>query len=179
MSAGSAVTSQEEEGAWPRDTARLPDVEQLITWTERLAAVVTDSRLANLAVSVGDVRWEFTAPAPAAAPLAPVAPVAVAATPAGVAAGLAAAQPATPETPPGLPVTAPLVGVFYCAPGPGQPPFVSVGDRIEAGRQVGIVEAMKMMNEVVTPQAGTVREVHVPDGEVVEYGQVLVTIEPA
>lgn len=75
-------------------------------------------------------------------------------------------------------IEAPLVGVFYRCPGPGKPPFVEPGQRVEAGQQVAIVEAMKMMNSVVSTVSGTVVDVVVPDGEVVEFGQRLVVIEP-
>ncbi|WP_422770160.1 acetyl-CoA carboxylase biotin carboxyl carrier protein [Plantactinospora sp. WMMC1484] len=82
--------------------------------------------------------------------------------------------------PPGgtVAVTAPLMGVFYRCPGPDQPPFAEVGQRVEAGDQVAIVEAMKMMNPVVTDRGGIVRAVHATDGDVVEYDQPLLSIEP-
>ena len=75
-------------------------------------------------------------------------------------------------------VTAPLLGSFYGAPKPGDPPFVSVGDRVEADTVVCIVEVMKLMNSVVAGVAGVIAAVHVSDGELVEYGQALFTIHP-
>jgi acetyl-CoA carboxylase biotin carboxyl carrier protein len=75
-------------------------------------------------------------------------------------------------------VDAPLVGVFYRAPGPGKPPFVETGQRVEAGQQVAIIEAMKMMNFVVAGRSGTVVDILAPDGEVVEFEQHLIAIEP-
>ncbi|MEO3745762.1 acetyl-CoA carboxylase biotin carboxyl carrier protein [Plantactinospora sp. B5E13] len=74
---------------------------------------------------------------------------------------------------------APLVGTFYRSPEPGGPPFVEVGDRVEAGQVVCIVEAMKLMNEVVAEQAGRVVEVLVGDGDPVEFGQPLLALVPA
>lgn len=76
-------------------------------------------------------------------------------------------------------VTAPLVGTFYRAPGPGERPFVDIGDRVEPGQPIGIVEAMKLMNQVPCEHAGIVVEVLVADATAVEFGQPLVRIEPA
>ena len=78
----------------------------------------------------------------------------------------------------GVVVRAPLVGTFYVAPTPGAEPFVRVGDRVEAEQTVGIVEAMKLMNPVTTPAAGTVTQVLAADGQSVEYDQPLVVVEP-
>ncbi|MEU2347826.1 biotin/lipoyl-containing protein [Modestobacter sp. NPDC049651] len=75
-------------------------------------------------------------------------------------------------------VTAPLVGTFYAAPSPDADPFVRVGDEVEAGRTIGIVEAMKLMNPVVAEQAGVVTEVVAGNAESVEYGQVLLYLRP-
>ncbi|GAB3483393.1 acetyl-CoA carboxylase biotin carboxyl carrier protein [Nocardiopsis coralliicola] len=73
-------------------------------------------------------------------------------------------------------ISAPLVGTFYAAAGPGEPPFVRPGDTVEPGQQVGIVEAMKLMNAVEADQAGRVVEVLVPDGAGVEFGQPLIAL---
>jgi acetyl-CoA carboxylase biotin carboxyl carrier protein len=73
---------------------------------------------------------------------------------------------------------APLVGTFYAAPAPGAPPFVQPGDRVEKGQQLGIIEAMKLMNPLEATRRGRVVEVLVGDGEPVEYGEPLVLIDP-
>ncbi|EPD95896.1 acetyl-CoA carboxylase, biotin carboxyl carrier protein [Streptomyces sp. HPH0547] len=73
---------------------------------------------------------------------------------------------------------APLVGTFYAAPAPGAPPFVQPGDHVEEGQQLGIIEAMKLMNPLAATRAGRVVEVLVGDGEPVEYGEPLVLIDP-
>jgi acetyl-CoA carboxylase biotin carboxyl carrier protein len=78
-----------------------------------------------------------------------------------------------------IPVLAPLVGTFYGAPQPGSKPFVEVGDTVEAGQPVCIVEAMKMMNEVVAGDSGKVAEIAVENGEWVEFEQVLMYLEPS
>ena len=74
---------------------------------------------------------------------------------------------------------APLVGTFYRAGQPGAKPFVEVGDVVEAGQTVCIVEAMKLMNEVVAGEAGRVAEILVENGEPVEFEQVLMYLEPS
>jgi acetyl-CoA carboxylase biotin carboxyl carrier protein len=78
-----------------------------------------------------------------------------------------------------IPVLAPLVGTFYEAAQPGQKAFASVGDVVEPGQTVCIVEAMKLMNEVATGEGGTVAEILVKNGEPVEFEQVLMYLEPA
>ncbi|MBR2789728.1 MAG: acetyl-CoA carboxylase biotin carboxyl carrier protein, partial [Eggerthellaceae bacterium] len=75
-------------------------------------------------------------------------------------------------------VTAPMVGTFYAAPAPGAAPFVKVGDEVTANQTLCIVEAMKLMNEIGSPEMGIVREICVADGDPVEYGTVLFYIEP-
>ena len=75
-------------------------------------------------------------------------------------------------------VRSPLVGTFYAAPSPGADPFVRVGDEVEPGQTVGIVEAMKLMNPIVADEAGVVAEVLVGDAESVEYDQVIMRLRP-
>ncbi|TDC64994.1 acetyl-CoA carboxylase biotin carboxyl carrier protein [Micromonospora sp. KC207] len=76
-------------------------------------------------------------------------------------------------------VRSPVVGTFYRAPEPGAAPFVAVGDLVRPGQVVGIVEAMKLMNEVTADRAGRVMRVLAGDGTPVEYDQPLVALEPA
>jgi acetyl-CoA carboxylase biotin carboxyl carrier protein len=73
-------------------------------------------------------------------------------------------------------VTAPLVGIFYRAARPGAPPYVEIGATVEEDTIVGIIEVMKLMNAVRAEVTGTVREILVQDGAVVEYGQVLLRV---
>ena len=81
--------------------------------------------------------------------------------------------------PPGMAtVKAPMVGTFYRAPSPGAPPFVNVGDRVEADSVVCIIEVMKLMNTIHAETAGIVREIRVENSQPVEFGQVLLVIEP-
>ncbi|MDH2390810.1 acetyl-CoA carboxylase biotin carboxyl carrier protein subunit [Streptomyces sp. HNM0663] len=94
----------------------------------------------------------------------------------------AAREPATldriEDTVEGHHECAPLVGTYYVAPSPGAPPFVRPGDRVEVGQQLGIIEAMKLMNPLEATRAGRVVEVLVADGAPVEYGQPLVLVDP-
>lgn len=75
-------------------------------------------------------------------------------------------------------VNAPTVGVFYRAPEPGAPPFVRPGDEVEPGQQLGILEAMKLMNAIVAERPGRITEILVQDATPVEYGQPLFVIDP-
>jgi acetyl-CoA carboxylase biotin carboxyl carrier protein len=76
------------------------------------------------------------------------------------------------------PIKAPLVGTFYRASQPGAPPFVEEGDVVDEGKPVAIVEAMKLMNQVLADQGGKVAEIVVEDGQWVEFEQVLMYLVP-
>lgn len=71
-------------------------------------------------------------------------------------------------------INAPLVGTFYHAPAPGEAPFVEVGQQVKKGDVVGIIEAMKLMNEITAQEDGVVEEIVVEDGSLVEYNEVLI-----
>lgn len=103
----------------------------------------------------------------------------VAVTPSGLAAAGTSVGAPLPDGEDVVPVTAPMVGTFYQAPEPGAEPFVRVGDDVAVGQTVGIVEAMKLMNPICAEIAGRVVAVAVDDGEPVEFGQVLLTLETA
>ncbi|RMF26612.1 MAG: acetyl-CoA carboxylase biotin carboxyl carrier protein [Cyanobacteria bacterium J083] len=75
-------------------------------------------------------------------------------------------------------ITSPMVGTFYRAPAPEEEPFVEIGDIISKGQVVCIIEAMKLMNEIESEVAGTVKEILVENGTPVEYGQILMWVEP-
>jgi acetyl-CoA carboxylase biotin carboxyl carrier protein len=74
-------------------------------------------------------------------------------------------------------VSAPMIGTFYEASAPGEPAFVQVGDRVEEGQTVAIIEAMKIMNEIAADRAGTVTEILVKNGQTVEYGTALIKLD--
>jgi acetyl-CoA carboxylase biotin carboxyl carrier protein len=104
--------------------------------------------------------------APAAAPIAPAAPAAPAAQP------VPAAEPEIS----GHVVKSPMVGTFYRAPSPSSPPFIEIGQSINAGDVICIVEAMKMMNQIEADKSGTVEAILVDNGQPVEFDQPLVTL---
>ncbi|WP_369724021.1 MULTISPECIES: acetyl-CoA carboxylase biotin carboxyl carrier protein [unclassified Bradyrhizobium] len=103
------------------------------------------------------------------APVAHAAPVAVAA---------AATAPAAADMSkhPGA-VTSPMVGTAYWAPEPGAKPFIEIGSKVSVGQNLLIIEAMKTMNQIPSPRAGTVTQILVEDGQPVEFGEPLVIIE--
>ncbi len=111
----------------------------------------------------------YSAPPPAAAMAVP-APAAAAAAPVGVEAS------GDPAVHPGA-VTSPMVGTVYLSPEPGTPAFVKVGDTVSEGQTVLIVEAMKTMNQIPAPRAGTIKRILVEDASPVEYGAPLMIIE--
>lgn len=112
------------------------------------------------------------AAAPVAAVAAPAAPAPAATAPAPVVADV----PADPATHPGA-VTSPMVGTVYMAAEPGAAPFVSVGTTVAEGDTLLIIEAMKTMNHIPAPKAGTVKRILVEDGGAVEFGAPLAIIE--
>lgn len=74
-------------------------------------------------------------------------------------------------------IDAPIVGMFYAAPSPDAEPYVSVGDHVRKGQVVGIIEAMKLMNEIESDVEGTITEILVENGTAVEYGQPLFAVK--
>ena len=73
-------------------------------------------------------------------------------------------------------VTSPMIGTYYSAPSPGEAPFVHVGDEVEVGQVVGIIEAMKIMNEIVADRPGIVVDIMVENAQAVEYGSPLLRL---
>jgi acetyl-CoA carboxylase biotin carboxyl carrier protein len=96
----------------------------------------------------------------------------------GPAPAAVAAPATTPPAPDGLTVDAPLVGTFYRRPTPEDAPFVEPGQTVRPGDTVGLIEAMKVMNEIKAEVTGRVRAVLVEDGAPVEYGQALFVLDP-
>jgi acetyl-CoA carboxylase biotin carboxyl carrier protein len=107
--------------------------------------------------------------------VAPVAPVAIAAVP--IVAPTVVAAPAAIDKN-WVEVTSPMVGTFYRASGPDEPPFIEVGDTIRLGQAICIIEAMKLMNELEAEVAGEVMEILVENGKPIEFGQALMRVKP-
>ncbi|HLY61667.1 MAG TPA: acetyl-CoA carboxylase biotin carboxyl carrier protein [Terriglobia bacterium] len=96
------------------------------------------------------------------------------------AAGAATGEPAGPESTEGLfIIKSPIVGTFFSAPAPNAPPFVQVGDNVQVGQVLCIIEAMKLMNEIESEAAGEIVRVYVENGQPVEYSQSLFAIRPS
>jgi acetyl-CoA carboxylase biotin carboxyl carrier protein len=111
----------------------------------------------------------------AAAPRAgtePRAAKAVVSAPATTTASVGAPEPGAVAVP------APLLGIYYRAPKPGESPFVEVGDRVQADTIIGIIEVMKLMNTVRAGVAGQIVAISAPNGELVEYGQAVLWVRP-
>jgi len=148
---------------------------------KKLIELVEESGISELEISEGEesVRISRNAPVTAqpqvfAAAPAPVAAPAPIAAPAPVA---AAEAPASPAVPKGHQVLSPMVGTFYRAPSPEAKTFVEVGQTVNAGDTLCIVEAMKMMNQIEADQSGTVVAILAEDGDAIEFDQPLVIIE--
>lgn len=153
-------------------------------WSEVLALVaqldssgLVEAEVVADGVSVRVSRVAGALASPAAPPAAPALPAPVPTPEPGAAAPQAPALAATPADDL-VEVIAPMLGVLYRRPAPDQPEFVSVGDVIEAGATVAIIEVMKLMNPVVAEVGGRVAEVVVDDGALVEHGTVLLRLEP-
>lgn len=146
-----------------------------------IADVMEDRGLTRVRVEEPDGTAVELERASAAQPVAMPMPSAMAAPVAAPAAMPAAPEPtaqtpaAAPE-PKGTEVTAPMVGVFYAAPAPGDEPFARVGSKVKAGETLCIIEAMKVLNEVTAEADGEVLEICVADGDLVEFGSCLMRI---
>ena len=150
---------------------------------KKLIELLDDSGIAEIEITEGEesVRISrYAAGAPvAAAPVVHHAPAAhaPATAPSPAAAPEAAAHPADVTDEDGFEVTAPMVGTFYAASSPGAAPYIQVGDRVNEGDTLCIIEAMKMMNQIEADVSGIVKSIRVQNGEPVEFGQVLFVID--
>jgi len=149
---------------------------------KKLIELLEESGIAEIEISEGEesvrisrypqgMTVSHAAPLPTALPsmLAPAAP---AATPAAQTPAPAAPAPSADNS-----ITAPMVGTYYSAPAPGAKPFVQVGDEIKVGQVLCIIEAMKMMNQIESEKEGRIAAILVRNGEPVEFGQPLFTVE--
>ena len=145
---------------------------------KKLIELLDESGIAEIEIKEGEesVRISRYAAGVPAAPAAVAAPIAVAAPVAAPAAAPVAAAPVEPEED-GFEVAAPMVGTFYASASPGAAPYVQVGDRVNEGDTLCIIEAMKMMNQIEADVSGVVKSIRVQNGEAVEYGQTLVVID--
>ncbi len=146
---------------------------------KKLIDLLEESNLAELEIKEGEEVVRLSRVPKNAAPVAaaPAAPIAVAAAPAPLAAVPAAAEtPAANALPAGHVVKAPMVGTFYASASPGTPAFVKVGQQVKAGETLGIIEAMKMFNQIEADVAGTVQAILVENGQPVEFDEPMFVI---
>jgi acetyl-CoA carboxylase biotin carboxyl carrier protein len=166
------------DAAQPEDRRKADPIDTRLV--RRLADILKDTDLTEIEVERGDLRIRVAREMTTAAVAAPMlAPVAVA--PAPAAQPTAAPSPAAPQPkaaePRGQEITSPMVGTVYLQSQPGSPPFVRAGDKVSQGQTLVLIEAMKTMNPVPAPRAGTVLEVLVGDAQPVEFGEPLVILE--
>jgi acetyl-CoA carboxylase biotin carboxyl carrier protein len=145
---------------------------------KKLIELLDDSGIAEIEITEGEesVRISrYSAHGPvAAAPMLAAAPVAA---PAAAPAAAPTAAPVEVVEEDGFEVTAPMVGTFYSSSSPGAAPYIQVGDRVNEGDTLCIIEAMKMMNQIEADVSGVVKSIRIQNGEPVEFGQVLFVID--
>jgi acetyl-CoA carboxylase biotin carboxyl carrier protein len=155
--------STETKGAMRVDTAMV----------SKLAELLSKNQLTEIEVSDGDRKIKVKREAaPVAAAPAPAQAAPAAAAP--VAAPLAAAVEPAPAA---NAIKSPMVGTAFLSPEPGAKPFIATGQPVKKGDTLLIIEAMKVMNPIVSPKAGTVRQIFVSDAQPVEFDQPLVVVE--
>lgn len=148
-----------------------------------LVELVSESNVSELEITEAEGKVRIVKGGPAQAPvqavmlppqMAPAQPGPSVATTETAAAAAPAAEPVAPT---GLTITSPMVGTFYRASGPDAEPFVAVGQQVNQGDTLCIIEAMKILNEIEAETAGVVKQILVGNGEAVEFGQPLFIIE--
>ena len=169
--------------------ANLPlttDDAALIEIVDRLAVVADGSGLAEVELSADGTRVVVRSRSAvqgslvvAAAPAAPQSTASAAPVPLPTAAKPAPAAPANATAPSGPVVNAPLTGIFYAAPSPGAPAFISVGSMVAIGQPIGLIEAMKLFNEIKSDKAGRVVRIIAQDGLLVKAKSPIIEVEPA
>ncbi len=161
----------------PRDGADA----DLLGLIDRLAGLLERSDLTELEVESGGTGLILRKPvaevAVAASPVPSASPAAVA--PQVVSGGEPAAAGRDPGPPARPSVKAPLTGIFYASPAPGSAPYVQVGGEIAVGQIVGLIEAMKLFNEIKSDVTGTVKRIAVENGALVKAKTTLIEVEPA
>ena len=144
---------------------------------KKLIDLLEESNLAELEIKEGEEVVRLSRIPKNTAPVAMAAPVAVAAAPAAVAAAPAPAEvPAADALPDGHVVKAPMVGTFYVSATPGAPAFVKVGQQVKTGETLGIIEAMKMFNQIEADADGVVKAILVENGQPLEFDEPMFVI---
>ena len=141
---------------------------------KKLIDLLEESNLAELEIKEGEEVVRLSRVPKGTVTVAP-APV-MAAAPAPVAAPVADAAPAVAALPAGHVIKAPMVGTFYASSTPGAPAFVKIGQQVKAGETIGIIEAMKMFNQIEAEVSGTVQAILVENGQPVEFDEPMFVI---
>ncbi|MEO8809768.1 MAG: acetyl-CoA carboxylase biotin carboxyl carrier protein [Rhodanobacter sp.] len=146
---------------------------------KKLIDLLEESNLAELEIKEGEEVVRLSRVPRVTAPVAPAVAAPVAAAPAPVAVAAVAAAPEAPVAdalPAGHLVKAPMVGTFYASATPGAPAFVKVGQQVKAGETLGVIEAMKMFNQIEADVGGTVQAILIENGQPVEFDEPMFVI---
>jgi acetyl-CoA carboxylase biotin carboxyl carrier protein len=145
---------------------------------KKLIELLEESNIAEIEIREGEeaVRISRNYPGSVQAPVQYATQPQVVAVPAAAPAAPAAAEASSAPAHKGQPTKSPMVGTFYRSPGPGAKSFIEIGQSVKATDIIGIVEAMKMMNQIEAGRAGVIEAILVEDGQPVEYDQPLVII---
>jgi acetyl-CoA carboxylase biotin carboxyl carrier protein len=159
-------------------STKKPGVDQQLI--RDLAGILNETNLTEIEVEQGDLRVRVSRQAPSAvhafsAPFAGAAPQQMMSAPAASAVDVQ--QPPAAVDIAKNAVTSPMVGTAYLAPSPDAEPFIAVGQKVREGQTLLIIEAMKTMNQIPSPRAGTVTAILFEDAQPVEYGEPLVVVE--
>jgi acetyl-CoA carboxylase biotin carboxyl carrier protein len=145
---------------------------------KKLIELLDDSGIAEIEIREGEDSVRISRHGPAPVAMAPQEYYAAPLAPATAPVALAPAPPAPAEEKiSGHEITAPMVGTFYRSPSPGTASFVEIGQKVQKGDTLCIIEAMKLLNQIESDVSGTVKEICIKNGEPVEYGQTLIIIE--
>ena len=168
---------------FPLSTFNFPLVKEIIMdfkpeYIEKLAKIITDNGLTEISMEDGEQAITIRKDLPEVVMSSAVPAHAPAVQPAAAPAPQAKAEAAAQETAQaGRAITSPMVGTFYMAPSPEAAPFVEIGSDVKVGDVVCIIEAMKLMNEIKSEEAGKIVKICVKNGDPVEFGQVLMYVE--
>ncbi len=140
---------------------------------KKLIELLDESGIAEIEITEGEESVRISRYPPGS----PLVAAPVVAAPAPTAAPTAAPAAAAEPEDDGFEVTAPMVGTFYAASSPGAAPYVQVGDRVNEGDTLCVIEAMKMMNQIEADVSGVIKSIRIQNGEPVEFGQTLFVID--
>jgi acetyl-CoA carboxylase biotin carboxyl carrier protein len=153
--------------------------DSLLGLIDQLAALLDRTELSELEVQVGSTGLVLRKPVAVGAPAAAAVAVGGSSTDGATAAGASGSAQAADAAPPSRPgVMAPLSGIWYGAPAPGSAPYVSLGGEVAVGQVIGLIEAMKLFNEIKSDKAGRVVRINAEDGKLVRAKQPLIEVDP-